>query len=157
MWFFSVFPNSFTSWCKWKVITFVWHLEVNWKGFVSVYMGLIDNIHYFFVSYNYKKNKYKVLKEILDIHVKLINKIFSWKFNEKLELASFNITFYIRRLAWNDYTLFPIKILVMTLNLGDKDNLNLVLQSFQNLQQLKLYLKCLTAVHFLLLKNTMMK
>lgn len=36
----------------------------------------------------------------------------------------------------------------MILNLGDKDNLNSVLQSFQNLQQLKLYLKCLTAVHF---------
>ena len=76
-------------------------------------------------------------------------------FHEKLEVASFNITFYIWCCAWNDYVQFPIKILVMTLwilpghhwqgilfpQVGDKDSWNCVLQSFQNLQQLKLSLE----------------
>lgn len=61
----------------------------------GVFMRLTDNIHYFFMSYNYKKNKNKMLKKILNMYVKLIHNIFSKMFNEKHELPSFNITFYI--------------------------------------------------------------
>lgn len=64
-----------------------------WRGFVSVYVGLIDNIHYFFVSYNYdEKNEYKILKKI-KYSCPIYKKIFSKRFNEKLELASFNVLF----------------------------------------------------------------
>lgn len=59
---------------------------------MGVYMGLIDNIHYF-ISYSYdKNNEYKILKKRLNIHVKLISTIFSKMFYEKFE-ASFSIIF----------------------------------------------------------------
>lgn len=46
------------------------YLKVNWREFLSVYVGLIDNIHYIFVSYNYKKNECKILNEIFFIKPK---------------------------------------------------------------------------------------
>lgn len=55
-----------------------------WRGFARLYVGLIGNIHYFFVSYSYEKNKYKILKSTLNIHIQFINKTFSKRFNENL-------------------------------------------------------------------------